>query len=268
MTKVLSVEAFPSASLPGRLDVAWRAGSDDVPAEDMLFMVQWSERDSGPWNDAFDAPLEGAVSASGVGPGRRSSWPSLFVRVSALDPSGSVLASSAPASPGPAMDRKAFLEYRDSLRREGLALSKLAGTRTMVHQRPALSCPCPECSDPILGGNMDSHCPRCAGTGIDGGYFPPVEILADWSGEPEGSGTRTQGQAGPEESEARSVRMLPFPSVSSRDVLTIPGTSSVWEVEECRTVDWRVWPVARRARIRMLAKGDPANSVLERGVPA
>jgi hypothetical protein len=90
--------------------------------------------------------------------------------------------------------------------------------------------------------------------------------MVDWSAEARGTGTRTVESHGVEEKEERTARMMPFPSLASRDLFIMGSNNSVWEVVAVVPVTWKVWPVARRVSLRLLPKGDPAMKLVERGI--
>jgi len=265
MTVVDSVEVFPSFLRHRRFDLSWRVRSDEFDVKTLLFLAESAERESGPWISMMDAPIAGISGADGAGKDSWTGVPAGFVRVAVFSPSGARLSQSSAFTYGPAMSRREILEYREQLRLENLSLEKFVGVKTLIHHRSALGCKCPECSDEILNGAPDSNCSTCFGTGMKDGYLPSIEMMADWSAEARGSGNQTMGQLGPSEAETRTIRVMPFPSLASKDLVIQSGSGTVWEVSEVSAITWKIWPVARRAVIKLLPKSDPTYKLLRKG---
>ena len=160
------------------------------------------------------------------------------------------------------MSKKDFLEYRDQLRRENLALEKMTGIAGWIFPRISTGCPCPDCADELHGGAPDSACPTCLGTGTKQGYLAPSKMMLDWSTQVVGSGNRTITQQGPDETELKRIKVLPYPSVAALDVVIDDATRIAYEVRRVDPVVFKVWPVASVLTVVLLSKKDPANNLV------
>lgn len=74
---------------------------------------------------------------------------------------------------------------------------------------------CPECVDFRGQGTVNEHCPRCLGTGIDGGYFPGIQlsVIKDSISTAEGP-----SQLGYDQVEQVTARCIAYPWISCGDV--------------------------------------------------
>lgn len=254
--QIHDLKVYPSHSRSRAFDVSWRVdpvGTPFVPR----YMVKVAETEMGPWYDALPEPTE-ETSVQGVGSALLSHSPGRFVLLEVLDPDGRSIQRSSAMSPSPEMSRTEYLEYRDHLRRESLALEKRTGTRGFLIRRVVSECPCPECADPILErGAPDSSCRTCMGTGTARGYHPPIQALLDWSAVMKGSGNRVSTQAGFLEADQRTVRLMPFPSMAAEDIVADRATGLRHIVKRVEPVPFKVWPVAQILSVVLLPKSDP-----------
>ena len=262
MISIQEFKVFPSYNKSRAFDASWRVGSTDadMPIEDLRFRLDIAERESGPWLQVGEI-LQGVSQAYGLAPELWSNTPGRFLRLVVLSPIGTEVANSGPFTHGPSMSKKDFLEYRDQLRRENLALEKMTGIAGWVFPRISTGCPCPDCADEILGGAPDSSCPTCFGTGTRQGYLPPTKMMIDWSTKVVGTGNRGIGPQGPEEVDIKRVKVLPYPSVAAMDVIVDDATRIAYEVRKIDPVVYKVWPTASVLTVVMLSKKDPANNL-------
>ena len=104
---------------------------------------------------------------------------------------------------------------------------KESGTPGVLVKRKRWGSKCPLCVDFSGQQTVNEHCPRCLGTGIDGGYFPgiPLSILKD--------NTTTQEQTsemGWLQGETVQGRCIAWPWVCVEDVWVEDGTNKRYRI--------------------------------------
>lgn len=251
---------LPSVRRNRAFDASWRVDVTGGPVFVPRFQLLISETEAGPWYRVFKDPIP-ENSVVGIGHEIWTNTPGRFLKLQVIDPGNNVCNETAAMSPTPEMSRVEFLEYRDHLRRENLALEKFTGTPGFLARRIISSCPCPQCSDEILGGAPDSSCPSCLGTGILKGYHPVVPMRADWTTTPKGIGSRKQAGSGISEIQVKGVKILPFPSAANEDIFIDSATRLRYIIKNVQPVVFKVWPVAQVLTLSLLPKKDPAYKI-------
>ncbi len=102
---------------------------------------------------------------------------STFYRVILTDGTGTVHISQS-VSADMTWSRVDWRLMRDIIRKETLVqrMPGGGGTKGYLLKRRTWGDPCADCVDPSTGSILDSHCLICFGTGVVGGYYPPVEF--------------------------------------------------------------------------------------------
>lgn len=224
------------------------------------FMLQIAETEAGEWKNVFAQPVT-VTSIEGVGHKLYSHRPGRFLRLVVKDPSGKNLVVSDPMDPTHTLTRRDYLEYREQIRLENLALNKLTGFNGFLVKKVITECPCPECSDEILGGAPDSNCNVCFGTGIVQGYHCPVPMKADWSSTPKGRGKQKESKMGITEVEVKRIKTLPFPSAAFKDIWIDAASNQRYVVSNPEPVVFKIFPIAQLLTISLLPKTDPAYKI-------
>lgn len=246
----------PSAVKARALDVFWTIEKTDLSATFVpRFNLCISENHSGPWLKVLEEPVE-AGPVLGVGHKLYSHRPGRFVRLVMVDESGDPVYATDPMDPTHQMNRQDYLEYREQLRLESLALQKKTGTPGYLFKKIITECSC-ECSDEILGGAFDSQCPLCYGTGKVGGYHPPYRMMIDWASSTKGTGNQTEQQQGISEVVRRQIKVMPFPELATKDIIADPVSRTFHEVVKVDPVLFKTFPTARIAVLSLLPKTDP-----------
>lgn len=256
--KLVSFKVTPS-SIRGRgLDAFWMLEKID-PAATFVprFNLCVGETEAGPWHKVLSVPTtDGSV--IGVSHELFSHRPGRFVRLVVINESDQPIYATDPMDPTHQMGSKDYLEYREQLRLENLALVKQTGTPGYLFKRIITECAC-DCADEILGGAFDSQCPNCYGTGKVGGYHPPVRMLADWSGNPKGTADKQkEDKVGITEVEKRLIKTMPFPHAAYKDIWADAISDVRYEVVTVDPVLYKIFPTAQRILLSLLPKSDPA----------
>ena len=89
-----------------------------------------------------------------------------------------------PQRVGSVWRKREWLIAREAVRQAKVRLiNRRGGTRGFLLRRRANGTPCRTCTDPDTGKITLPDCPACYGTGITGGYYPPIECYVDPSPE-------------------------------------------------------------------------------------
>lgn len=254
---LLSFKVVPS-SIKGRaLDAFWTVErTEDSPVFTPTFNFCVAETASGPWHQVLETPTTDSA-IYGIAHELLSHRPGRYVRLVVFDPEDRAIYATDPMDPTHQMRRGDYLEYREQLRLENLALAKVSGFKGYLFKKIITECPC-ECADEILDGAFDSHCPYCMGTGKVGGYHPPVEMMADWSDIPKGKGQQKETKVGISEVEQKIIKLMPYPVAAYKDIWVDSVSRVRYEVVKSEPVLYKIFPTAQRVVISLLPKTDPA----------
>lgn len=110
---------------------------------------------------------------------------------------------------------------------------KISGTPGVLMKRRTWGTRCPDCVDFAGQATVNEHCPRCLGTGIDGGYFPGVELtmLKDSISMSEGP-----SEIGYMQDETVKARCLAYPWIARGDVWCEEGTNNRYVISNITPV--------------------------------
>lgn len=92
---------------------------------------------------------------------------------------------------------------------------KESGTPGKLMKRKLWGVRCPDCVDFTGQQTVNEHCPRCLGTGIDGGYYPgiPLDVIKDSIETSE-----SPSQLGYVQGESVKARCIAFPWINRGDI--------------------------------------------------
>lgn len=252
----------PSSCRGRALDAYWYVEPDSTYQQFQPKYQLWlGETSTGPWHKVLLEPTE-ATMVIGIGAKLYSHRPGRYLRLAVLDPQGRLAHLTDPMDPTNGLQRHEFLQYREFVRLENLHLEKVSGFWGYLAKKIITECPCPDCSDEILGGAPDSSCQKCLGTGTIGGYHPAIRLRADWSSTPKSrGGKQKESKVGISEVERRAIKVLPFPIFSYDDVWVDEATGNRYKVLGSDPVNFKVFPIAQVVSISLLPKSDPAYKI-------
>jgi hypothetical protein len=107
---------------------------------------------------------------------------------------------------------------KEILRKETLLLVKKVGTKGWLLKRRLWGsmCPVPGCTDPETGQVNDPNCPVCYGTGIEGGYYAPLDFWVTMN--PTQRMKKLDNNLGVVAANIETVRALAYPATDAGDV--------------------------------------------------
>lgn len=229
------------------------------------FMPEWSftEESGGNWNPALEYNTS-VMYALGVGPQRLTFSQLPFFRIKVYDSdTGNLVYTSESESVKVTQNQHDFLIWREILRRENLGQVKYNGIPGWLLRRREGGPKCTNCLDPILGGEAESDCPLCFGTGYLSGYFTPQPMYGDWSGEPPYDINTTLEEVGPSQAQAEKPMLMAqaFPETNFKDVWVDSSTNFRFEIQKQRKNQFRGWPINQMLTLSLLPPSDPAYKV-------
>lgn len=107
---------------------------------------------------------------------------------------------------------------------------EITGVPGVLLKRKYFGPRCPRCTDFAGQATVNEHCPRCLGTGIDGGYFPGISlsIVKDQIQRQE-----TETPAGKATNEEVAGRCIAYPWIKTGDIWCEGGTNNRYVVTRC-----------------------------------
>lgn len=114
-------------------------------------------------------------------------------------------------------------------RRNGRARKRGAGTRGWLLKKRQFGDPCTRCLDENTGTPTDSNCPECLGTGVTGGFYPPLEYWVIQ--QPARRSTRLSDAGDTRTTVIESVRALAHPSPEAGDIWVSTAGDVRYEVQ-------------------------------------
>lgn len=154
----------------------------------------------------------------------------IYYKVKLIDGDGNVFYSEA-APLTSYWDRYDWTIGREVLRKESLLLYKRAGTRGWLFKRRLWGLPCsvPGCVNEDTGQINIPNCPVCFGTGVEGGYYDPLEywVIMD----PVQRIKKIDADAGLLTQTIETVRCLAYPSPEANDVWVQFGSNQRYVVQ-------------------------------------
>lgn len=120
---------------------------------------------------------------------------------------------------------------REILRKESLLLYKRAGVRGWLFKRRSWGeeCTVEGCVDPDTGEVNNPDCEACFGTGIQGGYYDPVEYWVIMN--PTQNIKKLDAEAGLLTENIETVRCLAYPTPSANDVWAQFGSDQRYVIQ-------------------------------------
>ena len=157
--------------------------------------------------------------------------------------------------------RHSWVELRanEIQRRESLLLKRFTGVKSYLFKKRMYGLRCKDCWDPISETVTKDHCRSCFGTSFEGGYYPPIPILAQFEPTPSGLMKTYFGKFEPNQIGAW---MVSLPELSQDDVLIRTGDWVVYKVAQVQTTELQAQPVRQIVQLTQLAKRDIENRLV------
>lgn len=149
---------------------------------------------------------------------------------------------------------------REIVRKEHMLLVKRTGEAGWLLRRRKFGALCPVCVDVDTQRPSDPYCPTCFGTGIDGGYYTPLEMHVSWE---QGQAYRKlTAEAGLISDTVDQVRSLAYPNPSPTDIWVSASTNRRFFIGE----DIQPLAILRGIPLvnRLTLKAVPVNDVVYR----
>ncbi len=154
-------------------------------------------------------------------------------------------------------DYRTWRLTREMLRRERKRLGKYTGTPGWLLRRRRYGPICPDCTDPLTGGVINSSCQTCWGEGILGGYFVAVPCTCDLAPEAAREQLDLQALGTTKPVEVEGNRFSGFPQPVSKDVFVEAGSGKRWFAEMIRVSgQLRGYPFVSRVTLRLAPFSD------------
>jgi len=153
---------------------------------------------------------------------------------------------------------------REILRREYLVLRKKGGFEIKVFKRkkPGITEPCPKCRTglndlvPLISdiGSELTICSYCFGTGLAGGYYPPLKCYANYFSFM----TNRVDALEPVRSNPVSLYTLNYPSIEVGDLIWIDALGKMVRVEQTQLITYKGVELKQIIQGKVLMEGHPA----------
>lgn len=113
---------------------------------------------------------------------------------------------------------------------------------------------CRSCVDPDMGASVKADCPVCFGTGLEGGYWPPVVAPALFQAPARRSvgtdGSHWSFQSG------RPARFMAYPEIGEADIWVHPSADKRYLIKETApAAEIRGVPLVINAALELLSAG-------------
>lgn len=166
----------------------------------------------------------------------------IHYQVEITDADGEVYQSAATRAYG-TLSKEDRLKAQHIVEKEDRILyQKKAGVQGQLFKRRHWGEGCTECTDFDTGESSDSKCGRCFGTGLAGGYFPPVEV---WMLLKADSGRRQKQEdsLGTVENQVKNGRTLACPWLDTNDVWVNCQNDQRFYVQKVTPIEFRGVPI-------------------------
>lgn len=227
------------------------------------FMPEWSftKEAEGEWYPALQSNTS-VMYALGIGPQRLTFSQIPYFRIKVYNSqTGNLSYTSEPSTVKVTQNQHDFLIWREILRRENLGQIKYNGIPGWLLRRREGGERCTSCLDPILGGESDSNCPLCFGTGYLSGYFAPQPMYGDFAGQPPEDMSPKLEAVGPSQVDKPMLMTQAFPETNFKDVWVDASTNFRFEIQKQKRNQFRGWPINQMLTLSLLPSSDPAYKV-------
>lgn len=155
--------------------IYWTMEESFQPGGSAVFQAQWGRTTNGEFTDISITPVENTFYTYDPEQHLYAKQIDLYYRVRVTTASGTFYSDAARADGG--MPARDWRIAREIIRKEYLNLVKNPdGMRGCLHKRRTWGDRCSLCTDYDTAQVDNSRCSVCFGTGIVGGYYPPVDF--------------------------------------------------------------------------------------------
>ena len=107
---------------------------------------------------------------------------------------------------------------------------QISGVTGVLLKRKVWGPRCPLCTDFAGQATVNEHCPRCMGTGIDGGFYPGITLNIVKDQIQQGAGL---GMLGGTQSETVGGRCVAYPWITQGDIWCEDTTNKRFQINAC-----------------------------------
>lgn len=238
--------------------IFWEMAGSFVDPGPWVFQAQWGRTVNGPWTDVAVAPTVDTYYTLDPNGHLYAKQIDLYYRVWVQTGAGRTHYSEATRADG-GMPARDWALAREIVRKEYLYYMKSpGGVRGCLLKRRNWGDRCEECTDYDSGEVSKPKCYTCYGTGIVGGYYPPLSYWMLWQ-QPRQHRIRRDEQRGMMNDQSMRTRAVAYPYVESGDVWVSADNDRRWiinTVEEASII--RTRPVILNLELRLA----PASSII------
>lgn len=236
--------------------IYWEMDSGLVDPGPWNFQAEWGRTVNGPWTDVSFVPVVDTYYTVDPQAHLWGKQIDLYYRVRVTTGTHRTFYSMPARADGglPAHD---WAVAREIIRKEYLNFMKNpGGTRGCLLKRRNWGDRCLKCTDHDTGEITEPRCYDCFGTGIVGGYYPPLEFWTLWQ-SPRQQRLSRDDQAGMTANKQMVVRAICYPYVESGDVWVSADNDRRWIVNSYQEVAiMRTRPLILNLELRLAEATD------------
>lgn len=170
----------------------------------------------------------------------------LYYRIKLEHQNGKIWYSE-PANLFGALKKKDWLIAKEINRKECVRLQKV-GVPLAIFKKRHWGVECTYCRDKATEMRTKEWCLKCFGTGILGGFYPPIDTYGEIVPQGRVSDIDEQGFGGKDEHRAQ-IRLMNYPIINRDDVVVEKETNIRWNTWYRNFVEWRRVPVIQQAEL-------------------
>ena len=163
-------------------------------------------------------------------------------------------------TPSHNLARHEYLRRRKMLYDEELVLRKFMGVKIAILKRRHIGDRCDICFDPNTNIVLNSHCPKCRGTGFIAPYYEP--FITYGSRTPISKSVEEATNESSHESDVSQLYMLDYPTVSPQDVIVDIETNDRYKADKIDQTEIRKELVHQIVTITKLEKASTEYNII------
>jgi hypothetical protein len=149
--------------------------------------------------------------------------------------------------------RRDHLLAKELARKECVRMREV-GVSGMVFKRREWGTPCPRCADFDTHQPADGQCPICFGTGLEHGYYRPMQLAMDLSPL---ATERKESEIGTVQPDAVMGRCINYPMLASFDIWANTSSNERYTIRKVQNVAAiRGRPVVAQVELRLIPQTD------------